>query len=127
MLLNLDVVKVELNYLPNFMFVTLKDKKDFEKLAKKGQSFFTQEFGFKILKNNLKHNRYGIVVNLKVDKRAVVRNKIRRRMRDIIKKHEKDLKQGFDVMILTREQTKNLDFQEIKEKMESLFKKAKIL
>ncbi len=109
------------------MYSTLKYKKDFEKLAKQGQSFFSQEFGFKILKNNLKHNRYGIVVNLKVDKRAVVRNKIRRRFRDIIKNHEKDLKQGFDVMILTREQTKNLDFQEIKEKMELLLKKAKIL
>lgn len=109
------------------MFVSLNNKKDFEKLAKKGQSFFTQEFGFKMLKNRLDYSRYGVVVNLKVDKRAVVRNKIRRRFRDIIKKNEKNLKKGFDVMILTRESVKTLDFAKIREKMENLLKKAKIL
>ncbi|MFH1610336.1 MAG: ribonuclease P protein component [Patescibacteria group bacterium] len=109
------------------MYSTLKDKKDFEKLAKQGQSFFTQEFGFKILKNNLKQNRYGIVVNLKVDKRAVVRNKIRRRLRDIIQENEKNLKKGFNLMILTREGIKSLDFANIRLKLVHLFKKAKIL
>jgi len=126
MLLNLDVARVELNYLPKFMYSRLNKKKDFKKLAKNGQSFFTPEFGFKILKNGLGYNRYGIVVNLKVDKRAVVRNKIRRRIRDIIKENEKNLQKGFDIMVLTRGSIKDLDFQEIKDKMEKLFKKAKI-
>ena len=102
----------------------LTKKSDFEKVAKSGQSFFARELGIKILRNNLKNNRYGIVVSLKIDKRAVVRNKIRRRIREIIRLNEKNFKQGFDVMILTRESIKDLKYKEIEVKLFSLFKKA---
>lgn len=37
----------------------------------------------KIAKNNLLHNRFGFVVSKKVDKRAVVRNRIKRILRSI--------------------------------------------
>lgn len=109
------------------MFTTLSKQKDFEQVAKKGSSFFTSELGIKIIKNNLEKNRYGIVVNLKVDKRAIVRNKIRRCIRAIIRLDNQKLKQGFDVMILTRESIKDLSYQEIKIKIEELFRKAKLL
>ncbi|MBU4360887.1 ribonuclease P protein component [Candidatus Parcubacteria bacterium] len=108
------------------MIATLSKQKDFEQVAKKGRSFFTKEFGFKIIKNNLSKNRYGIVVNLKVDKRAVARNKIRRRIKEIVRLNDEKLKQGFDVMILTRELVKELSYQEIKSKLLDLFKKAGI-
>lgn len=109
------------------MFKSLSKKKDFEKVAKQGRSFFTHELGFKILKNNLDYNRYGIVINLKVDKRATVRNKIRRRIREIIRLNDKNFKQGFDIMILTRESVKDLKYKEIEEKLLGLFKKAKLI
>ena len=106
------------------MYYKLTKKSDFEKVAKLGQPFFSQELGFKLAKNSLKYNRYGVVVNLKVDKRAVARNKIRRRIREIIKLNNPNLKQGFDVMILTRELVKELNYQKIKEKLFGLFIKA---
>jgi len=109
------------------MLVSLKNKKDFEKVAKSGRPFFARELGFKILKNNLNYNRYGIVVNLKVDKRAVVRNKIRRRIKEIIRLQHSNLSQGFDLMFLTRESVKELKYAEIKEELIKLFKKARIL
>ncbi|MFH1457279.1 MAG: ribonuclease P protein component [Patescibacteria group bacterium] len=109
------------------MYERLIKKSDFERVAKTGQSFFSYELGFKMIKNNLQYNRYGIVVSLKVDKRAVVRNKIRRRIRDIIKINEKNFKKGFDIMFLTRESIKKLKFANISDKLDKLFKKAKIL
>jgi len=109
------------------MFKSLKKKKDFEKVAKSGRPFFAHEFGFKILENNLDYNRYGIVINLKVDKRAVVRNKIKRRIKEIIRLNEKDFQKGYNVMILTREFVKELDYKEIEEKLLKLFKKAGVL
>lgn len=106
------------------MFTRLTKKKDFEQVAKKGRPFFAKELGFKIVKNELAKNRYGIVVNLKVDKRAVKRNKIRRRIREIIRLNDENIKQGFDVMILVRESVKELKYREIEEKLMALFKKA---
>lgn len=109
------------------MITSLRKKKDFEKVAKQGRPFFTRELGFKMIKNNLKNNRYGVVVNLKVDKRAVKRNKIRRRIREIIRLNDKDFKQGFDIMILTKESVKKLGYSEIKEKLLGLFSKANLV
>ena len=108
------------------MYYKLTKKSDFEKVAKLGQPFFSQELGFKLAKNSLKYNRYGVVVNLKVDKRAVARNKIRRRIREIIKLNNPNLKQDYDIMILTRESVKKLSYAEINKKLFYFFRKANL-
>src|SRR3989339_1763735 len=108
------------------MFYSVSDKSDFERVAKNGQPFFATEFGFKIIKNNLSYNRYGIVISTTIDKRAVVRNKIRRRIKESIILYDKDLKKGFDLMFLVRESVKELNFSQIKAKIEYLFKKARL-
>jgi ribonuclease P protein component len=56
----------------------IKKKKDFDFIFKKGKSLKTSLLVFKILKNGLDYNRFASVVSLKVSKKAVVRNKIRR-------------------------------------------------
>ena len=84
---------------------------------------------------SVKQNRYGIVINLKVDKRATMRNKIRRRIREIIQNFEKEYfppkagqpradKQGHDIIILTKESVKELKYKKIEEKLLKLFSKA---
>jgi ribonuclease P protein component len=105
---------------------TLKKDKDFEKVARKGRPFFVSELGFKILENSFEVNRYGIVVSTKLDKRAVVRNKLHRRVKNIIKKEEQNIKQGFDLIFLFRESSKYLKYSEVEEKVIFLFKKAQI-
>lgn len=103
---------------------TLRKKSDFERVAKTGQPFFVAEFGFKIAKNNVFNNRYGIVISLLTDKKAVNRNKIRRQIKNIVQKNDKQIKKGYDLMFLTRENIKNLNFNQIKEKIAFLYKKA---
>ncbi|MDD5290159.1 MAG: ribonuclease P protein component, partial [Patescibacteria group bacterium] len=95
------------------MIKSLQKKSDFARVAKFGQPFFAPELGFKIIKNNLNKNRYGIVVSLEIDKRATVRNQIRRRIKEIIRLHDKNLKQGFDLMFLVRAGVKELRYKEI--------------
>jgi len=106
--------------------ISLRQKLDFERVAKRGQPIFTNELGFKILKNNLNYNRCGIVVSLVIDKRAVIRNKIRRRIKFIIIQNEQKLKKGFDLMFLMRPKIKELSFSQIKAKIEYLFKKTNL-
>lgn len=104
--------------------ISLHQKNDFERVAKKGQPFFTNELGFKLLRNNLNYNRYGIVVGSAIDKRAVVRNKIRRQIKEIIVLNDKKIKTGFDMLFLVRETVKDLNFSQISAKISQLFKKA---
>lgn len=106
--------------------LTLRKKIDFERVAKNGQPFFVAEFGFKIIKNDHVTNRYGVVVSLQIDKKAVIRNKIRRRVKNVIQKNDSQIKKGYDLMFLTKESVKKLNFQEISQKIDFLYKKANL-
>lgn len=60
--------------------------------------FFTVKIG----KNTLAHNRYGFVVSKKIDKRAVVRNRIKRQLRSCIEALQKDLSSGYDMLFIIK-------------------------
>jgi len=104
----------------------LKKKNDFERVFKQGKSFKEKGLIFRLAKNNLPVARFGFVVSLKVSKKASLRNKIRRRLRAIIKTRLPQTKTGFDIVLIVSEDLVNKSFQEIAEIVDSLCKKAKI-
>jgi len=69
---------------------SLRRKKDFDQVFKSGQSFYNHLFIIKSLENNLNINRLGIIIGLKVSKKAVIRNKIKRQIREIFRKYIKE-------------------------------------
>jgi ribonuclease P protein component len=79
----------------------LTKDKDFELVFKKGKSAYDQLVGIKHISNTQEINRYGIIVSSKVSKKAVIRNKIKRLIREIIKNQEIYLKKGYDIVIIT--------------------------
>ena len=93
----------------------IKKKKDFEIIFKNSKSFKTNLFIFRIMKNNLGFNRFGFVVSLKVSKKAVIRNKIRRRLSEIIKAEEKNIKAGTDLVVIALPGIEKKEFPELKE------------
>jgi len=94
----------------------LAKKKDFERVYRRGKSFFSREMGIKAIKNNLDVSRFGFVASLKVSKKAVERNRIKRRLREIVRKALPRLESGFDCVILTRPEIKELKYQELGER-----------
>ncbi len=74
--------------------------KEFDRVFKTGQSFYGKVLGIKATKNDLQLSRFGLMVGLKVSKKAVIRNKIKRQLRDIIRKELPLLKEGRDVVII---------------------------
>ncbi|MFN3301454.1 MAG: ribonuclease P protein component [Patescibacteria group bacterium] len=105
----------------------LTKKRDFEILAEEGRSFFINEMGVKYRKNNLDYSRFAFIVSTKVDKRSTARNKIKRRLREIVHQNLKIIKPGFDVLVIAKPEIKNLDFWSMKEKLEGIFKKLAFL
>jgi len=64
--------------------------------------FSIGEFVLKEKKNGLLLNRFGIVVSKKIDKRAVVRNRIKRIFREDLIEINKNMNPGHDILFIAR-------------------------
>ena len=76
--------------------------------------------------NRLGQNRVGITTGKKLG-HAVVRNRARRRLREIYRLNESKFKPGFDIVVVARSRCINGDFQKLTHAYLSLAKKAGIL
>lgn len=93
----------------------IKKKKDFEVMFKNSKSFKNNLFIFKVMKNNLGLNRFGFVVSQKVSKKATIRNKVRRRLAEVVQKEYKNIRSGTDLVLIALPQAAVKNFSEIKE------------
>ena len=79
-------------------------------------------FNFLIIKykkNNTNENRIHIVVSLKVSKKAVVRNKIKRRIREILREIKPHLPTGYDMLIITNKDIIGKKYGEIRNNLKN--------
>jgi len=102
-------------------------KNDFDAVWKKGRPSYDKIIGVKALSSGLKKNRFGIMVGLKFSKKAVERNQIKRRLREIIQAEEKNLKKGFDIVITVLPAARGLDFNELKKSLIGNLKRLGII
>ncbi len=105
----------------------LKKEKEIERVFRKGEGVKGKYFFLKKVENNLKETRFCISVPTDISGKAVVRNKIKRRLREIIRKAIPEIEKGMDVVVVALKGVENLGFWEIREELMGLFKKAKIL
>lgn len=81
----------------------------------------------KIGENKKKQTRWGILVPKKVCKKAVLRNKIRRRIREILQKRKKQIKKGKNLVFITLPGIEKRKFFEIERIVDKLLFKSKII
>jgi len=105
----------------------LSNRIDIEKVLTKGHSFFSKHAGLKFIKNGKDTSRFVVIISLKISKKAVVRNKLRRKLLNIILEYLPDIKTSFDVIILTRPILVNLKYQELKQEINYLLKNSKLI
>ncbi len=105
----------------------LKKEKDFEKIVKQGESHSDNFLVLKFLKNDLGTSRIGFAVGKKISKKAVVRNKLKRRLREAVKIYLPKLKSDYDLIFFSKKGSEKKEFSELKEMIEKLLEKAKLL
>lgn len=105
----------------------LTKSRDFEKVLKEKKSFFTPLFVLKTTENNLDCFRVGIIVSQKISKKATQRNKIKRILREAIRKHLKQIRSGFDIVILSRPAILNKEYKEVEKYIKIALSKAHLL
>ena len=106
----------------------LKKKKDFQKVIKKGKKIEKDFLVLKFFENSLKDvSRIGFIVSQKISKKAFLRNRIKRRLREIVKDNLDNLKPGYDLIFFTKKAIKEKDFLEIEKIVKQILKQAKLL
>ena len=77
-------------------------------------------------KNRLGENRVGVTVSKKLGK-AVVRNRVRRRLREVYRLHESRFLPGWDIVVVARGRAVDASFSDLTRAYLSLAKKSGIL
>ena len=81
--------------------VSIKENRTFRRIYQKGKSAVTPYLVLYCRPNGQDHNRLGATVSTKLGC-AVVRNRARRRLREVYRLAQKDMRQGYDVVLVAR-------------------------
>ena len=92
--------------------VSLKGNHSFRRIYAKGKSLALPAVVLYCRKNGAGENRLGLTVGTKVGK-AVHRNRIRRRLREIYRLHEGEFRTGWDIVAVARTKAREVSYQEL--------------
>ena len=104
----------------------LRHSVDFQRVRRNGKSNASPLMVLAFLRNELDYSRFGFVVNKRLGK-AVRRNWIKRRMREVIRLQTAQIKPGFDVVFIARQPIQRASYSEIEQLLEQLLKESDLL
>ena len=88
----------------------LKKRYQFNYVYKSGEHFSGEHIVLYVASSKTKNIKVGLAVTKKVG-HAVVRNKVRRRLREIIKKQVPNLKQNNNIIVVARDNITEASFE----------------
>jgi ribonuclease P protein component len=104
----------------------LRRNRDFQQVRRSGKYYASPLVVLAFLQNELNHSRFGFVVS-KRSGNAVRRNKIKRRMREVIRQFIPRIKPGFDLVFVARQPIRQANYNQIQQSLAYLLKKADLL
>ena len=106
--------------------VSLKENRVFRRLYARGKSAVGPAMVLYCRKNGGKENRLGFTVSTKLGG-AVVRNRVRRRLREIYRLNEHRLSPGYDIVVVARVRAVHSRFDQLERQFLSLASKLGLL
>ena len=107
---------------------TLTQKQDFDRLFKAGKRYHDKLLMTVVrLRADDERPRAAFIVSTKVDKRAVVRNRIKRRMREVWRREMPALRDGVDVAFVTRAPAAQASYHDLAAVMSRHLRKAGLI
>ena len=104
----------------------LKSKKSFQFVYGKGRTVVDGLCGFYILANQGDDLKIGLAVGKKLGC-AVVRNKVKRMMREVFRMHRAELKKGYHIVWVARRKLTKADYKTFERVFLRLAKRASLL
>jgi ribonuclease P protein component len=108
--------------------IRLRAEADFARVRSRGRTWRDRLLTLVVLPNELPHNRYGFVVSKRVGN-AVMRNLIKRRLREIMRQLDRAerLPAGHDYLFIVRPVVAAVPFTTLRASAEGLLNRAKYL
>ncbi|MGO4988567.1 MAG: ribonuclease P protein component [Gallicola sp.] len=100
--------------------IRLRKNREYTVVYKKGRRYWNHQFTMVVKKNNGPGTRVGFSVNKKYGN-AVERNRIKRQLREIIRLHYDTMKKGYDIILIPKKNTKELDYHQLEKSVKHLF------
>lgn len=91
----------------------MKNNHEFRRLYTKGRNVSTPTLVIYIMKSRRDYNQLGVTVSTKIGK-AVIRNRIRRRIREIYRLNEEKISRGLDIVVVARVRSRHADYAQLK-------------
>ena len=91
---------------------SIKHNYEFRRLYNSGKSAASGLIALYCRRNRQGASRLGITVSTKVGK-AVVRNRVRRRLKEIYRLHEPLLRRGFDIVVVARVKSREATYRQL--------------
>ena len=102
--------------------MTVKENYEFRRIYAKGRSGVSPYLVVYVHPNRRRRNRLGVTVSTKLG-HAVVRNRVRRRIREIFRLSQGKMQQGYDCIVVARTRAAPADYWELKRAFEKTCKK----
>lgn len=106
----------------------LSKKKDVERVSRTGRPVFASLLTLRALPNRLPRSRFAVVAGLKVSKHATVRNLVKRRIREALRReHLPAVSPGWDVAVYAKPNIVGTSYRQIADMLGSTLRRAGIL
>ncbi len=103
----------------------LREKARFQEVRRKGRSYADRLLVLCALPNDLPYSRFGFSVSRRIGK-AVVRNRVKRRLREAVRLRMDQIRPGWDVVFIARGPIREADFQAIDAAVARLLRRASL-
>ncbi|WP_085506632.1 ribonuclease P protein component [Thalassobacillus devorans] len=105
----------------------IKKNEEFQQVFKNGKSFANRQLVLYYLKKEKQeHFRIGLSVSKRIGV-AVVRNQIKRYLRQAFHELEDTIDPRYDLVIIARKPTKDMDFHQVKKSLTHVLSKSRLL
>ncbi|MCY0875448.1 MAG: ribonuclease P protein component [Firmicutes bacterium] len=104
----------------------LRRNKDFRVVFHRGQSVANRYFVLYVSKKENAVTRAGFSVSKKVGN-AVVRNRIKRLLREVLRKQINQFGTGYDLIVIARKEAYGLTYVDVERQVQQLLRRSKLL
>lgn len=104
----------------------LRKNMEFKKVYKSGKNYWNRNLILYVRENGLEESRIGISITKKVGN-AVIRNKIKRRIREVNRDNLINIKKGYDIVIIPKKNAVDLSFKDLESAVRHIYKVSGLL
>ena len=104
----------------------LRSNDDFKEVYKKGKNYWNRNLVLYAMKNDLNCTRIGFSVTKKIGN-SVIRNRIRRRMKEICRQNLNNIGVGYDIIFIPKKNVVDMEYRDLNNAILHILKKSNLL